>query len=113
SRPIVMINSPELIHAILVKHAAAFEKGPLLRKLARQFIGDGLLSADNTPHRPKRKLLAPTFQPTQIQSYAETMVHYTEQLQQEWNNGQIVDIVSAMTGLTLRIVAQALFGVDV
>ena len=76
-------------------------------------IGDGIFSSEGDFHRQQRKLMAPSFQPRHIASYAETMGHYAEQIQQTWVDGSILDINQQMTNLTLSIIGKTLFDADV
>src|SRR3954452_9550461 len=46
-RTVVLINSAELAHQMLVEQAALFEKPAILRVLARPLLGNGLLTSDN------------------------------------------------------------------
>src|SRR6202000_3389405 len=43
---IVLINTPELVPEILIERVDQFQKGPLLRILARPILGDGLLPSE-------------------------------------------------------------------
>jgi cytochrome P450 len=57
--------------------------------------------------------MAPMFQPRHITTYAETMVQSAERLQQEWQNGTVVDLNSHMIALTMSVIGKALFDADV
>src|SRR5947209_11601790 len=102
-RTVVMMNTAELARAVLVEHAAAFEKTPNLRIYGRPLVGNGLLTSENEFHKRQRKLVAPAFQHRRIASYAEIMVNYSEQIQKEWAEGQVIDIAREMMRLTLWI----------
>src|SRR5437667_10889614 len=113
SRTVVMLNEPELVHAVLVEHASDFEKTPNLRIFGRPLLGNGLLTSENEFHKRQRKLVAPPFQHRRIASYADVMVSYSEQIQQEWANGATIDVAREMMRLTLWIVGRVLFDADV
>src|SRR2546430_1629251 len=57
---ITMLNRSEFVEAILRRHDADCEKGPLLRRYATQLIGEGLFTCEQKSHRQQRKLLQPT-----------------------------------------------------
>jgi cytochrome P450 len=111
--PAIFFNKPEYIHSILVEHAYDFDKGDAIHTIFRSTIGDGIFSSEGDFHRRQRKLMAPSFQPRHISSYADTMVHYGEQIQQSWPDGSVIDINQQMTNLTMSIIGKTLFDADV
>lgn len=111
--PLILFNTSEFVHSILVEHAYDFDKGELIHKTFRPVIGNGLFVSEGDLHRRQRKLMAPPFQPRHIKSYAASMVDYGERIQQEWKDESIVDIGQEMTHLTMSIVGKVLFDVDV
>jgi cytochrome P450 len=98
---------------VLVEHVYDFDKGAGMHKAFNPIIGNGLFISEGEFHRQQRKLLAPSFQPRHITSYADTMVAYSEQIQQRWREGMTVDIGQEMTHLTMSIVGKVLFNADV
>jgi cytochrome P450 len=108
-----MVNTSELAHAVLVEHAADFEKTPYMRIYGRPLVGNGLLTSENEFHKRQRKLVAPPFQHRRIAEYADVMVSYSEQMQKEWANGATINIAREMSRLTLWIVGKVLFDADV
>src|SRR5258708_1722638 len=111
--PLIMFNPSEYAHSILVEHANDFDKGEFMHNAFRPVIGNGLFVSEGELHRQQRKLMAPSFQPRQIVSYADTMVKYGELIQQEWNDGKIVDVSQEMTHLTMSIIGKVLFDANV
>ena len=111
--PLVLFNTPEYVHSIFVEHAYDFDKGEAMHKAFRPMIGNGIFISEGDFHRRQRKLIAPPFQPRHIASYADSMVKYSEQIQQGWKNGETVDVSQEMTQLTMSIVGKVLFDADV
>ncbi|GAC1642624.1 MAG: cytochrome P450 [Ktedonobacteraceae bacterium] len=111
--PLVLFNKPEHVHMIFVEHADDFDKGDQLHNAFRPLIGDGISTSEGEKHRRNRKLIAPPFQPRHVQSYADTMVQYGEQIQQTWKDGEQIDVSAEMTALTMSIVGKVLFDADV
>ncbi|GCE24981.1 cytochrome P450 [Dictyobacter alpinus] len=109
----IQINSAELARSLLVEHTADFDKGDGMRSAFQPVIGNGLFISDGALHRQQRKLMAPSFQPRHIISYANTMVHYSEQIQEGWRDGQVIDIGHELTQLTMSIVGKVLFDAEV
>ena len=112
-RLVPLLNSPELIRSVLVEQSTAFEKTATVRALATPVLGQGVFLSEGEEHRQQRKLLAPLFQQQQSLLYVETMLACAERLQERWQEGEIIDLADEMTRLTLWIISEILFGVDV
>jgi cytochrome P450 len=111
--PAILFNKPEHVHRILVEHTSDFDKGRVIHTLGRSVIGDGLSMSEGDFHRRQRKLMSPPFQPRHIASYADSMGHYSEHIQQTWTDGTVIDFNQHMTNLTMSIIGKALFDADV
>jgi cytochrome P450 len=111
--PCILFNKPEHVHSILVEHAYDFDKGLAIHNLFRPVFGNGIFSSEGDFHRYQRKLIAPSFQPRRIASYADIMGYYGERIQQTWTDGAVIDVNRQMTDLTLSIIGKALFDADV
>ena len=113
SLPMILFNIPEHAHSILSEHADDFCRGQITRKADSVFLGTtGIFQSEGERHRRKRKLLAPSFQPRHISSYADSIVRYGEQLVQGWDDGTELEIYKQMTSLIMNIVGKVLFGSD-
>lgn len=110
---VVLINTPELIPEVLIERAEDFIKGPVLRVVARPVFGDGLLTSEGELHRQRRRLVAPALAHQRMAHYADVMKEHSLALGESWCEGDTIDIVEAMMGLTLKIVCRTLFDVDV
>src|SRR5579859_1989790 len=108
--PMILFNKAEYVQAILVEHAYDLSKGRLLHKAIG---GNGLFMSEGEFHRKQRKLIAPFFQPRHIVSYADTIVLYTERTQQDWRDGQVIDLNQQMIALTMSIIGKVLFNADI
>lgn len=108
---VVLFSRPEYARYFLVENARNFTSSEFNLSL-RDLLGEGLLTTDGDFHRQQRRLVQPAFHKKRVEGYAEIMVHHTTQLLDTWQPGQRLDIARAMQDLTLRIVAKALFDVD-
>jgi cytochrome P450 len=109
--PIIMLFRPEHVRYILTENPRNFTNREIAEPL-RQLIGDGLLTIDGETHRQQRRLVQPAFHKKRVESYADIMVQHTENIIAKWQPGGILNMASEMQELTLRIVAQCLFNVD-
>ncbi|HLK90105.1 MAG TPA: cytochrome P450 [Polyangia bacterium] len=99
------------IEEILVKKAESFHKERTSRLLAR-VIGNGLLVNEGESWRRQRRLIQPAFHHRQLESYAGQMVAAIARAADGWRPGEVRDIHQEMMGVTMNIVAGALFGAD-
>jgi len=106
------VADPRAIEEILVKKADAFRKDRVARLLSR-VVGNGLLVNEGESWRRQRRLVQPAFHHQQLQSYAALMVGAIERARDGWRGGETRDVHADMMGVTLNIVAEALFGADV
>jgi cytochrome P450 len=109
---VVLVNTPELVPEVLIDRADDYQKSPVLRILSRPVLGEGLLTSDGELHRQRRKLVAPAFAHQRVSKYAETMKAHALAAQAAWRDGERLDMPRAMMRLTLGIVGQTLFSVD-
>ena len=106
------VNHPDYIEEVLVNQARKFIKGRILRA-NKGLFGNGLLTSEGDFWLRQRRLAQPAFHRARIAAYAETMVRFTERMQEGWRDGQTLDVHAEMTRLTLQIVAKTLFDADV
>jgi cytochrome P450 len=112
NRWVVLANSPELAHELLVERASSFEKSPGLRIILRDLAGDGLFTSEGELWRRQRRLMSPIFQPSQLGAYAATMNEMARRGLARMHDCDSVDLAREMTRITMGIVAATLFGTD-
>ena len=110
-RRLVLVNTPETAHQVLVEKAEHFVKSPALRIISRPLLGEGLLTAEGETHRKHRRLVAPAFAHQRVMRYAGLMSRHTADMADAWPDGRR-DALADMTRLTLGIVGEALFHAD-
>ncbi|WP_420630931.1 cytochrome P450 [Candidatus Leptofilum sp.] len=84
--------------------------------LLQPVVGNGLLTSDGDFWRRQRRLAAPAFHRKRIAEFATTMTAATDTMLKSWHsltkNGRPLDINEAMMHLTLEIVGETLFSID-
>ena len=110
---VVAFFRPEHVRYFLMEHPRNFKK-PLLGNGAnlKTFLGDGLLTTDGDFHRQQRRLVQPAFHKKRVESYADIMVQFTQEMLDTWQAGTQLDVANAMQQLTLRIILKSLFNID-
>jgi len=111
-----LVSTPDLVHEVLLKRVNEFHKtGAISTKpigLGR-FLGNGILTADHAEWKPQRKLIQPLMHTKHITQYGETMARFGEQLLSDWQDGSERDIHADMTQVTMWIIAETMFGMNV
>ena len=110
-----LINDPVGLKRVLLDNVANYPKSDMERRGFRALFGDGLLSSDGEKWRSHRRLMAPSFDPRSVASYAPAMVDCSVELADRWAQrppGVEVDASSEMTNLTLQIICRAMFSAD-
>jgi cytochrome P450 len=110
--PICLLMHPRDIEYVLVTNPGNFTKSADYRALAR-VLGNGLLTNEGKAWQHQRSLIQPAFRRENIVSYAPVMTRATSQMLGSWNDGERRNVHEDMMALTLRIVAQCLFGAEV
>ncbi len=108
---IVMLFTPAAVRYVLQEHPRNFTSREFNYGLHR-LLGDGLLTIDGDFHRQQRRLVQPAFHRKRIEHYGSIMTAHTEDMLATWKKGETRDLAVELQGLTLRIVAKALFDAD-
>jgi cytochrome P450 len=106
------LNHPDYIKYVLVDNNRNYVKGRVL-ELTRPVIGEGLLTSEGEFHQRQRRLIQPAFHRRQVAVLADTMTRFTERHIAGWREGETRDLHIEMMRLTMSIVTQCFFGVDV
>ena len=109
---VYQLNHPNLARQILVEQPEKFQKAQLIKHAFRPFAGNGLLTSDGALWRQQRKLIQPAFHHRQLATYADVMVAHALRMVDSWRDGEVREIGSEMTKLTLGIVLKSLFGAE-
>lgn len=89
---------PEHAYYILVEHANTFGVG--VRPILRVGVGASLLTTDGAHHRQW------------VEGYAEIMTIQTADMVRRWHVGDELDVAAKLREVTLRIIIQVLFDLD-
>src|SRR5215204_4592094 len=109
--PALFLFHPDHVEYVLASGSKNFIKAASLRSpFFRRLVGNGLVTSEGDFWRRQRRLAQPAFHHQRINSYAATMVDFTEQALARWADGQTLDAHDEMMLLTQRVVAQTLFG---
>ena len=107
-----MMTEPELIEEVLIRKSQSFHKDRISHELD-ELLGRGLLISEGKFWRRQRKQIAPALQRRQIAHYADVMVSQTERMATTWEDGERRRFDRDVMEITLRIVVQTLFDLDI
>lgn len=111
-RRFFILNHPDYIKHVLVTNQGNYQKGRAL-EVTKDIIGQGLLTSEGAFHQQQRRLMQPAFHRSQVAAYAQTMVRLTGDHTAYWQHGQSLNLHQQIMQLTMKIVAQTLFGADI
>ena len=111
-KKIYTFTAPKYAHSILVQNSKYFEKGPILRKFSKPFMGDGLLSCLNKDHLKKRRFLASAFHRRTLTSFVPIIQRLSEE-SLNWTSGSQVELYPEMMKLTMKIIGHILLSIDI
>lgn len=111
-RDTYIVTHPEHVEEVLVHTGRTFQKGYQRHPIMRLVLGNGLVTSEGDFWLRQRRLAQPAFHRARIAEYGETMVRFTDRMLWGWQGGQELDLTEAMSRLTMEIIAQTVFDVD-
>ncbi len=116
-RRLVVVHQPEHVQHILIKNARNYTKQTRGYQMIRKVLGNGLVTSEGDFWMRQRRIAQPAFHRKRLAMLGEGMVKATQEMVEGWGEAvarrEVVEVNEAMMGLTLRIVGEALLGVDV
>lgn len=109
---VVLLSNPDDIEHVLITNNQNYRKGGFQKLVTNSLLGNGLVLAEGDEWRAHRRGLEPAFHPDRMPGYARRIRSHTERLLNSWSSGDVINLEEEMKRLTLRIIADALFGVD-
>jgi cytochrome P450 len=106
-----LVNHPDLVREVLLGPETDFEPWFGTNALP-QLLASGLLVGHGDGHRKMRRLAQPAFHRQRIEGYAAIMTELADRMCNRWQEGTEIDLASEFGGLTMAIVARALFSAD-
>ena len=111
-RDVYLVTNPDWIKQILTADAGNFVKGQAMQD-SKRVLGEGLLTSEGEFHHRQRRLIQPAFHQKRVAALAEPMVDLTESVSAGWHDGQTLEMHVEMAQLTIRILADTLYSMDI
>jgi cytochrome P450 len=114
----VLVNGPAFVkHVLQDNHRNYAKEGTPDLMMLKPMLGVGLLTSDGESWFRQRRMAQPFFHRERIEAFGRLMTDYTLQMLAAWRErpdpSATLEVTEEMTRLTTRIVAGALFGVDI
>lgn len=115
--PCYFVNRPEYVKQVLQEHNQHYGKQTTDFKVFRNVLGNGLFTSEGAFWLRQRRLMQPAFHRKQVEQFGQLMTHAIEDLMDHWEQRQqegphVLNVWEEMRRLSLRIVGEALFGID-
>ncbi|MEO8142689.1 MAG: cytochrome P450, partial [Betaproteobacteria bacterium] len=110
---IYFVNDAEYVKRILLDNLANYPKSATYRNNLRPFLGDGLLISEGDFWKRQRRLAQPAFHLRRLKVLAAAMADASARMSENWQHGEVMDVMAAMNAVTMEMVATTLFGADV
>jgi cytochrome P450 len=104
-----LLNRPELIKQLLLDYHDHGVKTWTLKQFDFM-VGNGILLSEGAFWRQQRRQLQPAFHNDRIRRYGRSMVTQAQAMLDGWEEGATLDLHREMSQVTLKVVAETLFG---
>ena len=114
--PSYLVNRPEYVRHVLVDRAADYSKDTPINAGFDTTIAQGLLTSEGDAWRRQRALMQPYFARRRLRAVADIVSEQFDLMSRDWElaaaTDTAIDFSFAMSWLTFRVTAIALFHVD-
>jgi cytochrome P450 len=111
SKRFLLLSRPEHAEHVLVRNQDRYPKAFSYRPL-KAVLGDGLLTSEGETWQRHRHLVQPVFSHRHIQEFGSVIADVTRARAGDWPIGTSMDVGAEMRSLTMALIGQILFGVD-
>lgn len=107
-----LVADPRAVEEVLVSRSRSFRKEKRTKRAVQQIDGDGIITTEGDFWLRQRRLVQKGFSPPQLARYADVTVRRVDQMLVRWPNSGDIEICNEMTCLTLAVIAETMFQVD-
>jgi cytochrome P450 len=112
---LVFVTDPAMVKRILLDAVDIYDKGDVVRRRLRPFLGDSVLIAATDSWRPQRRIAAPLFQTRRVEAFFPDMLAAAQAEAARLaalGPGAVVDMHDALIGFTYDVIARTAFSSD-
>jgi cytochrome P450 len=111
-----LVSDPALIRRVLLENYTNYDKQTPAFDAVRVVLGEGMLTSGGAFWKRQRRIAQPAFHGESVRHFGPIMARMATECADEWEaaagRGETVDACTDMMKVTLRIVAETLFGDD-
>jgi cytochrome P450 len=109
--PVVMINHPQAVQEMF--NSNAFHAPGSLNSIFKPLLGEqSMMVLSGQRHKRSRQLLMPPFHGERMRNYAQLICDIAADVASKWSVDRPFVARSAMQEVTMRVILQAVFGLD-
>ncbi|ACC82131.1 cytochrome P450 [Nostoc punctiforme] len=113
SPPLIFVSKPEVLEQILTNDIKGLEAPGDTNLVFESLLGKhSVITISGAEHQRQRQLLLPPFHGERMRSYSQIISDITEKVISQYQIGQPFNIRSVTQAITLRVIMQAVFGLD-
>ncbi|WP_392480261.1 cytochrome P450 [Nostoc sp. C110] len=113
SPPLIFVSKPEVLEQILTNDTKGLEAPGDTNAVFESLLGKhSVITISGAEHQRQRQLLLPPFHGERMRSYSQIISDITEKVISQYQIGQPFNIRSVTQAITLRVIMQAVFGLD-
>ena len=110
-KPLVMIHHPQAVQEML--NSSAFHAPRRLNSILKPLVGEqSMLLLSGERHKRSRQLLMPPFHGERMRNYGQLICDIAQDVASKWSVDRPFVARSAMQEVTMRVILQAVFGLD-
>jgi cytochrome P450 len=111
-----LVSDPAIVRHVLLDHIDNYDKHTPAFDAVRVVLGNGMLTSGGGFWKRQRRIAQPAFHGESVRHFAPIMTRLASETAAQWAraaaSGETVDACADMMRVTLRIVAETLFGDD-
>ena len=113
TRKVIVVSDPAGVERILVDNVKNYTKQTRGYEQLRKMLGNGLVTSEGSFWLRQRRITQPAFHREKLAGLAQIIQRDTDEAIARYPRGAPFDLNLEMTQLTMRIIGEALFSVDV
>lgn len=110
-RNTVFVCDPDLVQQVMVDDAESFIKAEPMRRALEPALGQGILTAEGARWRLQRRVAAPVFRPSHVNTFLPAMIHAAREMRAHWEalpDGTELEISREMMRVTFDIILETM-----
>jgi cytochrome P450 len=110
-----VVHDPEDIKRVLVTNHRNYTKGAGIERV-KLLLGNGIMTSEGELWRRQRRMMQPAFHRRVIENFSARIRAASDRLLDRWeiaaNRNEPINLIESMSGMTLEVVLDAIFGDD-